>query len=144
MPTPGRYERQQRIRFAQCDPAGIVFFPQYFVMFNDLVEDWVGDLLGGTYAQLIVGRRIGMPTVSLQTDFRAISRFGDDVTFGLEVEKLGSRSLTLALDVHGNGGEELRVRSRHVVVTTDLDTHRATEIPADLRAAIERFRNPAP
>jgi len=134
---PGRYERRARIRFSDCDPAGIVFFPQYFVMLNGLVEDWVAELLDATYARLIAERRVGMPTVSLQTEFRAISRFGDDVVLGLQVEKLGSRSLTLALDVHGSDG--LRVRSRHVVVTTDLDTHRAIEIPADLRTAIERF-----
>jgi acyl-CoA thioesterase FadM len=28
---------------------------------------------------------------------------------------------------------------RQVIVTTDLDSHRAIDIPADLRAAIERF-----
>ncbi len=34
------FERPVRIRFSHCDPAGIVFFPQYLVMTNDvLVED---------------------------------------------------------------------------------------------------------
>jgi len=28
------------VRFADCDPAGIVFFPQYLVMLNTLVEQW--------------------------------------------------------------------------------------------------------
>ncbi|OPE27640.1 4-hydroxybenzoyl-CoA thioesterase, partial [Pseudomonas aeruginosa] len=27
------YEQEHRIRFSECDPAGIVFYPQYFVMF---------------------------------------------------------------------------------------------------------------
>ena len=31
--------RERRIRFSDCDPAGIVFYPQYFVMFNGLVEE---------------------------------------------------------------------------------------------------------
>ena len=31
------FERPRRIRFAHCDPAGIVFFPQYLVMLNNLV-----------------------------------------------------------------------------------------------------------
>ncbi|MDF6762844.1 acyl-CoA thioesterase, partial [Escherichia coli] len=34
------FERAARIRFAHCDPAGIVYFPQYLVLFNVLVEDW--------------------------------------------------------------------------------------------------------
>ena len=47
---PTRFERRRRIRFGQCDPAGIVFYPQYFVLFNALVEDWVSDALGSPYA----------------------------------------------------------------------------------------------
>ena len=39
--SPAVFEREALIRFSHCDPAGIVFFPQYLVMFNGLVEDWV-------------------------------------------------------------------------------------------------------
>lgn len=133
-----RFEKHEQIRFAHCDPAGIVFYPQYFVLFNGLVEDWVTQGLRIRYAELIGARRTGMPTVSLQTDFRAISRFGDEVRLGLEVEALGGRSLTLVLDCHGADGG-LRVQSRHVIVTTHLDTHRAVDIPDDLRRAIRTF-----
>lgn len=133
-----RFEKHEQIRFAHCDPAGIVFYAQYFVLFNGLVEDWVTQGLRIRYAELIGARRTGMPTVSLQTDFRAISRFGDEVRLGLEVEALGGRSLTLVLDCHGADGG-LRVQSRHVIVTTHLDTHRAVDIPDDLRRAIRTF-----
>jgi 4-hydroxybenzoyl-CoA thioesterase len=132
-----RFERERTIRFSHCDPAGIVFFPQYLVMVNDLNEDWVGSLLGVPYADLIGRRRTGLPTVSLQCDFTAVSRMGEVVTLGLSVERLGSKSITLR---HGcRLGDESRMSIRQVLVTTDLDTHRAIEIPADLRAAIERF-----
>jgi 4-hydroxybenzoyl-CoA thioesterase len=51
------------IRFSDCDPAGIVFYPQYFVMFNGLVEDWFDDGLQIGYERLVAQRRIGLPTV---------------------------------------------------------------------------------
>ena len=96
------FRRQRLIRFSDCDPAGIVFYPQYFVMFNGLVEDWV-DALGVGYRHLIVEQRIGLPTVRLEADFRAVSRMGDRVTLGLAVERLGTRSLTLAPELGGGG-----------------------------------------
>jgi 4-hydroxybenzoyl-CoA thioesterase len=130
------FRRQRLIRFSDCDPAGIVFYPQYFVMFNGLVEDWV-DAMGIGYRHLIAEQRIGLPTVRLEADFRAVSRFGDSVTLALEVERLGTRSLTLALQCVG-AGEELRMQMRQVLVTTSLETHRALEIPAALRDAILR------
>jgi 4-hydroxybenzoyl-CoA thioesterase len=62
---------------------------------------------------------------------------GDDVVLGLQVEKIGNRSLTLALDCRA--GAEIRVRVRNVLVTTDLETHGAIALPDDLRAAVLRF-----
>ena len=137
MATVHPFERPLRIRFAHCDPAGIVFFPQYLVMINNLVEDWVGDALGVPYAELLGRRRTGMPTVSLHCEFTAISRMGDDVMLGLSVERIGTRSITLQIGCRC--GDEQRFHMRQVLVFTDLDTHRAVDIPADLRAAIARF-----
>ncbi len=131
------FEVPVRVRFAHCDPAGIVFFPQYLVMVNNLVEDWVGDALGVPYAELIGWRRTGLPTVGLQCEFTAISRMGEDVTMGLSVDRLGTKSLTLQLGCRC--GEEQRMRVRQVLVFTDLETHRAIEVPADLRRAIQAF-----
>ena len=130
------FRRERLIRFSDCDPAGIVFYPQYFVMFNGLVEDWV-DAMGIGYRHLIAEQRIGLPTVRLEADFRAVSRFGDPVTLVLAVERLGARSLTLALQCVAADGE-LRMQMRQVLVTTSLETHRAIDVPAALREAIRR------
>ena len=139
--TPTSFVRERLIRFSDCDPAGIVFYPQYFVMFNGLVEDWVEEELGVGYRRLIVERRIGLPTVKLEAEFRAVSRMGDRVSLYLDVARIGGRSLSLDLRCQGaspDGGEELRMRIRQVLVTTSLETHRSIDVPADLRAAIER------
>ena len=130
-----RFERTYPIRFSHCDPAGIVFFPQYLVLFNHLLEDWFTHGLGIAYADFIGARRIGTPTVRLECDFRAISRMGEDVTFSITPERVGGKSLTLAIEARC--GDELRVSARQALVFTSLDTHRAIDMPADVRAAIE-------
>jgi 4-hydroxybenzoyl-CoA thioesterase len=132
------YATERRIRFSDCDPAGIVFYPQYFVMFNGLVEDWITDGLGIGYRHLVIERRVGLPTVRLEADFKAVSHLGDAVTLSLDVERLGQRSLTLNLRCTGQGDDDVRMQLRQVIVTTSLQTHRSIDIPADLRAAVER------
>ena len=132
-----RFERPLRIRFAHCDPAGIVFFPQYMVMFNGLLEDWFTDGLGIAYGALVQQRRIGTPTVSLQCDFTAISRMGDEVTLGLSVLRIGGASFELSIGCRCD--EQQRVRMTQVLVTTDLDTHRPLPIADDIRAAMSRY-----
>ena len=37
---------QVEVRFRHCDPAGIVFYPRYFEMINDFVEEWFDKGMG--------------------------------------------------------------------------------------------------
>jgi 4-hydroxybenzoyl-CoA thioesterase len=62
---------------------------------------------------------------------------GDEVTMGLSVERLGTKSITL--DIGCRMGDEQRIRIHQVLVSTSLETHKAIAIPDDLRSAIERF-----
>jgi 4-hydroxybenzoyl-CoA thioesterase len=133
-----RYERALTIRFSHCDPAGIVFYPRYFTLFNDLVEDWVTQALGIPYADLLGRRRTGLPSVSLNTRFSAISRMGDEVMMGLTLDHIGRSSLRLSLGCRQ--GTQQRVSVEQVLVATDLDTHRPIALPDDLRAAMMAFQ----
>lgn len=132
------YTSEHRIRFSECDPAGIVFYPQYFVLFNDLLEQWIDTLIPEGFNGLIAQRKVGMPTVNLQADFRSISQMGDDVILSIGVKKLGSRSLQLRLQCVGKDGV-LRMEVQQVIVTTSLETHQAIEIPEFLRTPMQAF-----
>lgn len=131
------FEVEDTIRFAQCDPAGIVFFPQYLVMLNTLHERWFTEGLGVPYPEYIGVRRLGVPTVRLECDFTAVSKHGDRLRQRLAVAKLGRTSLELAVDFDSAG--ELRARFRQVLVCTSLATHKSHPLPDDLRAAMQRY-----
>ena len=134
------FRQSVMVHFSHCDPAGMVFFPQYFVMLNNLVETWFTQGMGIHYADLIGKRRIGLPTVSLQSEFIAPSRMGETLDFELQVTRLGQKSFTLA--VVGRGGAEVRLRLKQVLVTTALDGDHAISIPPDVRAALARYQFP--
>ncbi len=136
MSTP-TFRQRHKIHFSECDAAGIVFYPQYFVLFNDLIETWIDGLVPGGYRGVIIGRRLGMPTVRLEVDFKAISKMGDQVWLALDVVGIGNKSLTLAWTCTGDDGV-VRMAARQTIVTTSLDTHRSIPIPDDLRTALER------
>ncbi len=133
-----KFTTQRTVRFSDCDPAGIVFFPQYLVMLNGFVEEWFDVGLGIAYAGLIGARRTGLPTVRLEVDFTAISHHGDVLTVSAGLEKLGRSSLIVLTEVHGatSQGPELRLRARQVLVCTSLDTHKAQALPDDVRSAL--------
>ena len=131
------FQTERLIRFHHCDPAGIIFYPQYFVLFNELVEDWFNEALGIDYAAFHTVDRLGTPMAHIECDFLSPSRIGEVLRFRVAVAKIGASSLTLAVDVRA--GDDVRVRATLVVVLVNLDLHRPVPIPADLRAKLERF-----
>ncbi len=128
------FSATRSVRFSDCDPAGIVFFPQYLVMLNGFVEQWFDEGLCVPYAGLVGQRRVGLPTVRLEVDFTAVSRHGDVLTLRVQVEKLGRSSLTLRTTFHA--GDELRLRARQVLVCTSVLTHKPQALPDDVRTAL--------
>jgi 4-hydroxybenzoyl-CoA thioesterase len=131
------FERPVRIRFAHCDPAGIVFFPQYLTLSNGLVEDWFTESLGIDYAHMIGERGIGLPIVKLDCEFFKPSRMGEIITLALAVNTIGPRSMRI--EITGRLGDEIRFRSMQVLVTTSLECGLSIDIPDDIRAALTRF-----
>jgi 4-hydroxybenzoyl-CoA thioesterase len=131
------FEAEKQIRFHHCDPAGIVFYPQYLVLMNELVEDWFNEGLGVDFARFHAEGRHGIPMAHLECDFLAPSTMGETLRFRLAVERIGASSLTLAIEAAAGG--ETRVRANLVVVHASLDTRGSVPFPPELREKIERF-----
>ncbi|HXM96496.1 MAG TPA: thioesterase family protein [Candidatus Dormibacteraeota bacterium] len=127
------------VRFAHCDAAGIVFYPRYLEIFNDLVEDWFREKLKFPFSEIVTRRGWGLPTVHLEVDFVAPSVFGEVLSATLSVLNLGTTSITLDIVLRGPVGAD-RVRGRVVLVLIDRRTNRAIAIPDDLRAGILTFQ----
>jgi 4-hydroxybenzoyl-CoA thioesterase len=127
------------IQFHHCDPAGIVFYPQYLVMVNEVLQSWFEDGLGVNYAELFLSRRIGIPTVRLECDFVAPSRVGDAVELAVRLHEVRNRSFELRFTCRDRDGGGDRVRIRAVLVCTSMDDHRAIPIPADIRAGMAHW-----
>ncbi|PRX36097.1 4-hydroxybenzoyl-CoA thioesterase [Paraburkholderia sp. BL18I3N2] len=131
------FERPVRIRFSHCDPAGIVFFPQYLVMTNALVEDWFNEGLNIDYAHMISQRRVGLPIVKLDCEFSRPSQMAETITLTLSVAAIGRRSISIDIVGHCNG--ETRFRAKQVLVTTSLERGTSIDIPADIASALATF-----
>ncbi|MFY9694821.1 MAG: thioesterase family protein [Xanthobacteraceae bacterium] len=137
-PPAGAFTRSVPIRFSHCDPAGIVYFPHYFDMFNGVIEDWYKDELHHDYAALVMEERFGFPFVHIECDFKIPSLMGEVIELTLLVDRIGRSSLGIVIVCHGDGLE--RLRARMVTAMMSLETKKPVPLPQDLRAAIEAYR----
>jgi acyl-CoA thioester hydrolase len=124
----------QKIRYSDCDPQGIVFNGNYGRYWDDAVTDWLEDAgfggldMGGTGADMVAAR--------IEIDFRNAATLGDVIETTVEVERLGTTSMTLAITTRRRSDGTVVVEGREVIVFIDPASFEPTPIPGPIRAAL--------
>jgi 4-hydroxybenzoyl-CoA thioesterase len=73
--------RKVRIEWGDCDPAGIIFYPRYFEIFDASTAALFERALGMTKFTMFKALPFaGFPLVRTRAKFMRPTRFGDDVT----------------------------------------------------------------
>lgn len=137
-PQDSAWHTRHTVRFAHCDPAGIVFYPRFFEIAHEAKEQWFGAIIGVPFQQFVGARGRGLPIVRLEADFFAASRHGDELDIAITVAQLGRSSLHLHYAFSCAGEPRLAIRT--VIVQTDLHTGRPVPIDGELRERIEALR----
>ncbi|MFY7741322.1 MAG: acyl-CoA thioesterase [Flavobacterium sp.] len=85
------FNKQEKIKFKHIDYAGIVFYPRFLEMLNDLVEDWFEEALDRPFSKM--HETNGIPTVDLKIQFKNPARLGEVLTKKLWVKDIGFASV---------------------------------------------------
>jgi 4-hydroxybenzoyl-CoA thioesterase len=134
-----KFATRKIVRFAHCDPAGIVFYPRYSELCNEVVEDWFRDGLGINFRYLQEVLRLTIPAVRLDVEFINPSFYEDLLDFSLEVIAIGRSSLSLFLIASCNNQE--RVRFSLKVVLVSVGALRAEPINDEWRERFSAYLN---
>jgi 4-hydroxybenzoyl-CoA thioesterase len=126
------FTTERKIRFSHCDPAGIVYFVNFFDMVSGAVEDWFNEAIGFTFNEMHIQRRLGFPIVNTGCEFFRPCHLGDRLELELAIARLGRSSIEFS--VTGRVAGEEKFRARHKVAMMSLETQRAMPIPDDLRS----------
>lgn len=124
----------QRVRFGDCDPAGIAYFPRLLALVDNAIEDWLEATLGLDRAALHLDGGFGLPTVELRVGFMAPCRLGETLAVAVDVVALGTTSMTLGVAATVAGA--IRFEARLVQVLTELPAATPRAWPADWRARL--------
>jgi 4-hydroxybenzoyl-CoA thioesterase len=111
--------RTLRIEWGDCDPAGIVFYPRYFAMFDHSTTLLIERTLGMSKRQIQETYGFaGYPVVETRARFVLPSRFGDEVAIETSLTAVRRSSFDLAHRLTRDGalaveGFETRVWTVH-------------------------------
>jgi 4-hydroxybenzoyl-CoA thioesterase len=131
------FQREVLVRFGHCDAAGWVFYPRYFEMISDFVEDWFEDGLAASAPGLYHHKHLLTPSVHFTVDFIKPSQYGERLTFKLWTVRIGRTSCELRIEASHQG--DTRFKLKQVLVFITAEQGRATPIPPELQTRMQRF-----
>lgn len=134
------FTKLEKIRFKHVDYAGIVFYPRFLEMLNDLVEDWFEEALDRPFSK--IHETNGIPTVDLKVQFKNAARLGEILTKKLWVIKLGSASVTCGFrfeDKEGKTCLEGEVTLVNVAIADDRNIIKAEAFNDDIKIKISKY-----
>jgi 4-hydroxybenzoyl-CoA thioesterase len=127
MSEPSRFVETFKIRFADCDAAGIMFYPNAFKLANAIIEDWFGEMADMPFSRMHLDLYIGVPTVHVEAEFRTPCRLGEEIDLCLSVVKMGKSSLDIIIEASVTSIIRFIVRPKLVFV--DLKTMKSIPVP---------------
>lgn len=133
------FETTRRLRFGECDPSGIAYFPSYMDMLVGVTEDLFASI-GWPWPRLGREHAIATPTVRLDVTFVHPGFEGDALRLTCRVLGIGRSSLDLRHDV---SAAEPLWHAEQRLVATSAKTHRSCPWPEPVRAEFVRLLEPA-
>lgn len=131
--------RTLRIEWGQCDPAGIVFYPQYLIMF-DTSTGWLFERTG--LSPSLMRKKygiVGMPVLEVGARFVRPCRFDEDVVIESEIGEWGRSSFTVRHRVLKEGELALDGFEKRVWAAPDPQQPGAIKsqpVPAEIVASL--------
>ena len=135
-----KYTLTIQISWGHCDPAKIVFYPNYFIWFDQSAHHLfakAGANMGDLMDQYGV---VGLPIVDAHAEFIYPSKYGDEIDVTSWISEWREKTLLVTHEIHNNGllaakGTEVRVWAKPH--PDDPKRLQAQVIPDSIRASFD-------
>jgi 4-hydroxybenzoyl-CoA thioesterase len=137
--------RNVRIQWCDCDPAGIIFYPRYFEIFDTSTTTMIERALGMNKIDYLKAYRFaGHALVEARAQFRRPTTYGDDVVVESMMTGCGRSSFKVHHRISKNGdlaAEGFETRVWLARDANDPSAIRSHPIPPEV---VARFTQGAP
>ena len=131
------YSIRRRIEFANCDPAGIVFYVEFYRMCNAVFEDWFVEHLGLPFADEFFVHDRMFPVVHNEATFTKTLRMGDILDIDFVLTKLGRSSIHYTCVGRTEGEESFRVKFVNSIAVRSAG--HSIPIPEHIRTRMQAY-----
>jgi acyl-CoA thioester hydrolase len=130
-----RFRYYLRVRYGECDAQKVVFNSRY----GDYADIAMTEFLRAIgFGEVLIEGPLDCQLVKQTLEWKAPARFDQVVEVAVAAARLGNTSFTLHAEFRIAGDERVITTAETVYVLVDAATLQKRQLPADLRAALER------
>lgn len=82
------------VRWSDCDPAQVIFYPNYFAYFEQTMYEFVR-ARGSSWSELIYQHGLHFPRIEAQARYFAPASFDDTIRVEVRVQEIARKVLTI-------------------------------------------------
>ncbi len=129
----------RRVRWGDCDPAGIIYTPRVLDYAMEIMESWYREVVGVPWLRLNREMSMGAPTVRVELDFLDAPAPDQELLLELLVEDLGRSSITFRVSGRDRAGK-VYFRAKLVSCFISRPAFKPIAIPPEFRDRIQAYR----
>lgn len=140
---PFPFAVQERVRWSDCDPLGIIYYGSY-IKFFEAAEHEMFRVAGLPYEVMRVQRQVQLPRKAFSVEFHSPAEMDELMEIRVGVSRLGESAITMQFEAFRAADLVHRASATLTVVCVDKGTITKRPLPDFVKDALRRFQVPLP
>jgi YbgC/YbaW family acyl-CoA thioester hydrolase len=141
-PPPNAFECRDRIRWADSDPMGIIFYGAYIRLIG-VAESEMERACGLPVHTLRLERGVWIPRKALHLEFHSAAELEEEVLIRSWFRRIGTTAITMRFEFYRASDQVHRASGSLTVVNVDRESMTPRPIPQDVRTLLAKFAAPS-
>jgi YbgC/YbaW family acyl-CoA thioester hydrolase len=137
-PPPNAFEVRDRIRWADSDPMGIVFYGAYLRLIG-VAESEMFRACGLPVNVMRLERGVWIPRKALHLEFHSAAELEEEVIIRSWFGRIGATAITMRFEFYRASDGAHRASGSLTVVSVERESMRPRPLPEDVKAILARF-----
>lgn len=137
-PSPLPFRVQDRVRWSDCDPLGIIYYGAY-IRFFEHAEHEMFRAAGMPYELLRVERHVQLPRKAFTVEFHSPAQMDEQLDIEVGVSRIGETSITLRFEAYRASDRAHRATASLTVVNVEKASITKRPLPDFVRDALKPY-----
>lgn len=133
---------QERVRWSDCDPLGIIYYGTY-VRFFESAEHEMFRQAGLPYEVMRVQRQVQLPRKAFEVEFHSPAQMDELMEIRVGVSRLGTTSITMRFEAYRAADLVHRASAKLTVVCVEKESITKRVLPDFVKEALRPYLLPA-